>query len=442
MSGFVQEYLNRVRDVVASVDLNLLVIVLAVGVVYYLSAKLKVAKSRAGSEVNALREEIEALSREIAELRARLSAVTASGVEVSPSVETKAPVPAAAPRVIPAAQPRAVSEPEPRVELSPMARGMAKSRGSFLAKLKTLFTGGRSINLQSLDDLEELLISSDVGARVSGSLVEAVREHVGKRDGVTELELRELLKEGIRRELIVVPNSHRLYQPTGSPLVVLVVGVNGVGKTTTVAKLATRYRAQGKRVLCIAADTFRAAAVQQLKEWGARGEFEVFSGPENAKPAAVVFDGIVAAKEKEFDVVLIDTAGRLHTKSNLMQELEGVKNSIRRHIPEAPHETLLVVDGVSGQNALSQAREFNASTPLTGLVVTKLDGTPKGGIIVAISQELKVPVLYVGVGEKAQDLIEFSVPDFIEELLPNTTDDGRAGAGGCDNAAASNASMA
>jgi fused signal recognition particle receptor len=210
--------------------------------------------------------------------------------------------------------------------------------------------------------------------------------------------------------------------------VILVVGVNGVGKTTTVAKLATRYEAQGKKVLAVAADTFRAAAVQQLKEWGSRKGFEVYAGAENAKPAAVVFDGMVAAKEKGADVVLIDTAGRLHTKSNLMQELEGVRNSIRRHIPDAPHETILVVDGVSGQNALMQARDFNASTPLTGLVVTKLDGTPKGGIIVAISQELKIPVVYVGVGEKAEDLLPFSPDEFVDGLFSGDSEGGSASA--------------
>jgi fused signal recognition particle receptor len=302
---------------------------------------------------------------------------------------------------------------------------MAKSRTSLLGKLKGLFTGKKSVDISSLDDLEEMLITSDVGARVADSLVTCVRERASGDREISESELKELLKEGIRKELIALPDEHRLYHPVGSPLVILVVGVNGVGKTTTVAKLATRYKDQGKKVIAIAADTFRAAAVQQLNEWGNRSGFTVFSGAENAKPAAVVFDGMVAAKEQGADVVLIDTAGRLHTKSNLMQELEGVRNSIRRHVPDAPHETILVVDGISGQNALSQAREFNASTPLTGLVVTKLDGTPKGGIIVAISQELKIPVFYVGVGEKAKDLIQFSVEEFVAGLL---CEDGEAGA--------------
>jgi fused signal recognition particle receptor len=214
-----------------------------------------------------------------------------------------------------------------------------------------------------------------------------------------------------------------MYTPSGSPQVILVVGVNGVGKTTTVAKLAARYSKQGKRVMVIAADTFRAAAVQQLEEWSKRVGFTLVKGAENAKPGAVVFDGMAAAKDGSVDVVLIDTAGRLHTKSNLMQELEGVRNSIRKHVPDAPHETILVLDGVSGQNALAQAREFNGAVQLTGIVVTKLDGTPKGGILIAISQELKIPVLYVGVGEKAEDLIPFDADQFVDALLSDGNGD-------------------
>lgn len=310
----------------------------------------------------------------------------------------------------------------PAIERPSIGRGLAKSRSSFLGKIKNLFTGRASIDLSMLDDLEEVLISSDVGVKVTESLIARVKERASESRDLSEGALKALLKDGIRQELLPVSADHRMYQPVGAPMVVLVVGVNGVGKTTTVAKLATKYKGQGKKVLAIAADTFRAAAVQQLNEWGTRSGFEVYSGPENSKPAAVVFDGMVAALERGVDVVLIDTAGRLHTKSNLMQELEGVRNSIKRHVPGAPHETVLVVDGVSGQNALSQAREFNSSTPLTGLVVTKLDGTPKGGIIVAISQELKIPVIYVGVGEKAADLLEFSADDFVSGLVADEGD--------------------
>ena len=441
----IQDLYSLVYAVVAAVDAEISLLVLGLGLLYCIvgivSLKAKAAQQDSLKEVEVLKGDLEALTRRVDELQRQLSAkVVVPALEIAPvpevaplpSIPEVVTIPPAAPSVepiVPAVPPPAlpvveVSAP-PVPEVSPMSRGMAKSRTSLLGKLKGLFTGKKSVDISSLDDLEEMLITSDVGARVADSLVTCVRERASGDREISESELKELLKEGIRKELIALPDEHRLYHPVGSPLVILVVGVNGVGKTTTVAKLATRYKDQGKKVIAIAADTFRAAAVQQLNEWGNRSGFTVFSGAENAKPAAVVFDGMVAAKEQGADVVLIDTAGRLHTKSNLMQELEGVRNSIRRHVPDAPHETILVVDGISGQNALSQAREFNASTPLTGLVVTKLDGTPKGGIIVAISQELKIPVFYVGVGEKAKDLIQFSVEEFVAGLL---SEDGEAGA--------------
>ncbi len=318
----------------------------------------------------------------------------------------------------PVAEPQKAQPPiEVQVDASPIVRGLAKSRTSFLGRLKGFFAGRKAVDQESLDELEELLILSDVGAKVAANLVEKVRAGAQGSSEVGEEKLRELLKAGIREELTEVPESHRMYNPTGSPQVVLVVGVNGVGKTTTVAKLAARYMKAGKRVMVIAADTFRAAAVAQLEEWAGRVGFTLIKGAENAKPGAVVFDGMAAAKDGSVDVVLVDTAGRLHTKSSLMQELEGVRNSIRRHVPDAPHETIIVLDGVSGQNALQQAREFNAAVPLTGVIVTKLDGTPKGGILVAISQELRVPVLFVGVGEKAEDLVAFDSSQFIDGLL-------------------------
>lgn len=297
-------------------------------------------------------------------------------------------------------------------------RGLNKSRTGFLARLAGFFSGRTAVDTSTLEELEELLILSDVGARCASDLVAEVRRVAEESpQGLAQRELTELLKSGIRKRLIVTPERHEIYHPVRTPLIVLVVGVNGVGKTTTVAKLATKYMSQGKKVLAIAADTFRAAAVEQLAEWSTRVGFTLVSGSEGAKPSAVVFDGMKAAKEGSFDVVLIDTAGRLHTKSNLMQELEGVRNSIRKHVSDGPHETVLVLDGVSGQNALSQAREFNQAVALTGIVVTKLDGTPKGGIIVAISQELELPVFYIGVGERVDDLLPFSPTGFVDALF-------------------------
>ncbi len=308
------------------------------------------------------------------------------------------------------------------VKVEPIVRGMERSRRSFLGRLKSLFAGRAALDSSNLEDLEELLIMSDVGARCADLLVASVRRSSEQSTGMSESELREILKAGVRAELIPVADDHPMYAPVISPQIVLVVGVNGVGKTTTVAKLAARYQKQGKRVMVIAADTFRAAAVQQLAEWSNRIGFQLVSGAENAKPGAVVFDGMALAKEGAVDVVLIDTAGRLHTKANLMQELEGVRNSIRKHIPDAPHQTILVLDGVSGQNALAQAREFNSAVALTGIVITKLDGTPKGGIVIAISQELKIPVLFVGVGERAEDLIRFRSEQFVEALFDDSLD--------------------
>lgn len=431
----IQELYALLDAVVLAVDAEISLLVLAVGLLYCVvgvfSLKAKGAVRDSREEIEQLRKEVSRLSREIKDLQdqIQLRGETRGEEKVSaPEVAASAPFREVAPEPVKetVAAPAPIVEVEkvtpPTEERASIARGMAKSRLSFLGKLKSLFSGGQKLGVSSLDDLEEMLITSDVGVRVSEALISSVRQSVSDSKEVSEDDLKRLLKDGIRKELIPVAPDHRLYQPVGTPLVVLVVGVNGVGKTTTVAKLATRYMEQGKKVLAIAADTFRAAAVQQLNEWGSRSGFTVYSGVENAKPAAVVFDGMVAALQQGVDVVLIDTAGRLHTKSNLMQELEGVRNSIRRHVPDAPHETVLVVDGVSGQNALSQAREFNASTPLTGIVVTKLDGTPKGGIIVAISQELKIPVFYVGVGEKAKDLLPFSVDEFADGLLSDEGD--------------------
>jgi fused signal recognition particle receptor len=311
-------------------------------------------------------------------------------------------------------------EAPPRPRGSRVRRGLEKTRLGFLSRLGLLFEGKSVIDSSMLDDLEEALILSDVGHRCASDLVEEVSEGFVNGEPIDRSALEDKLEGCISNRLLAPAPDSSLYEPQGACKVFLVVGVNGVGKTTTVAKLAAKYVAQGKRVMAVAADTFRAAAVQQLEEWSNRVGFEVVKGAEGAKPGAVVFDGMKRAKDEGFEVVLIDTAGRLHTKSNLMQELQGIRNSITRHIPEAPHETLLVVDGVSGQNALSQAREFNSATELTGLVVTKLDGTPRGGIIVAISDEVSIPVYYIGVGEAAEDLVQFNPAEFSRSLFGAT----------------------
>lgn len=296
-------------------------------------------------------------------------------------------------------------------------RGLKKTRNGFLARLSGIFGAKATVDETMLDDLEEALILSDVGPRCAADLVEKVSAEASKGPSVNRAGLESMLAELIEGRLTSPSADASIYHPKGQTKIFLVVGVNGVGKTTTVAKLASRYVAEGLRVMVIAADTFRAAAVQQLEEWSNRIGFDLVKGADEAKPGAVVFDGMVRAKEEEYDVVLIDTAGRLHTKSNLMQELQGIRNSVTRHFPDAPDETILVVDGVSGQNALAQAREFNSATELTGIIVTKLDGTPKGGIIVAISDEVGVPVYYIGVGEKAADLVPFKAQEFTNSLF-------------------------
>lgn len=373
--------------------------------------------------------EVEKLQSELEEIKTLLGKMSLSAEEakreesrpVTPEIEPSKPV------VAPI-----------EVEETAISKGLKKSRAGLLGRLAGLFSTKNVIDTKTLDDLEEVLILSDVGARCAGDLVEQVKITAeASPAGVSAAELKALLMAGIRSRLVNVDCHHEMYEPKKSPLIVLVVGVNGVGKTTTVAKLATKYMAQGKKVLAVAADTFRAAAVEQLAEWSSRVGFTLVKGAENAKPSAVVFDGMVAAKDGNFDVVLIDTAGRLHTKSNLMQELEGVRNSIRKHFPDGPHETILVLDGVSGQNALVQAREFNEAVALTGIVVTKLDGTPKGGIIVAISQELKIPVFFVGVGEKTEDLLVFEPDAFVNALFEEGTSS--AGSAPGDVVRASNA---
>lgn len=292
---------------------------------------------------------------------------------------------------------------------SDLKSGLKKTRLGIFEKIKSVFAGRANIDQGLLDELEALLVSSDLGIKMVGSLISSLREELSQGKPVDEKEVREKLKDKIYAILSAgeasAPINPSIFKESGrqDPFVILVVGINGVGKTTSVAKLANLLKASGVKVMLAAADTFRAAAVEQLKEWASRIEVPVVAGAQDAKPSTVVFDAMVRAKSEKADVLIVDTAGRLHTKSNLMQELEGVRNAIKRHQPNAPDETLLVVDGTTGQNALSQAREFNSAVPLTGIIVTKLDGTPKGGIVVAIKDELGVPIRYIGVGEGKGD---------------------------------------
>ncbi|MEC8802394.1 MAG: signal recognition particle-docking protein FtsY [Bacteroidota bacterium] len=307
-------------------------------------------------------------------------------------------------------------------------QGLAKSKQSVMERISKVFTGRRRIDEDLMDDLEEALILSDVGVDTTEAVLDRLRKRATWEAYVDQQELMTMLREEVlglitRDEGSSADASSAYEVPTGNgPHVILIVGVNGVGKTTSIAKLANRYKSQGLKVMLGAADTFRAAAVDQLKVWGERVGVEVVAQGMGADPAAVAFDTLQAAEGRGADLVIIDTAGRLHNKVNLMNELGKIKRVMSKVVPEAPHEVWLVLDGSTGQNALEQAKRFTEVTDVTGLVLTKLDGTAKGGVVLAISDQLKVPVRFVGVGEKMEDLQEFHPMEFVDSLLPESLD--------------------
>jgi fused signal recognition particle receptor len=291
--------------------------------------------------------------------------------------------------------------------------GLAKTREGWAQKLENLFQE-RAWDEQSLADLEEILLSSDVGVKATQRLADSANLYVRGR---TVPELFSFLQKEIVHILKEVRRNDTAPRLSQRPWIVLFLGVNGVGKTTTIGKMAAQYQQQGKKVLLVAADTFRAAAVEQLEIWGRRAGAEVVKHQAGADPSAVVFDGLHAAKNRNADVVLIDTAGRLHTKVHLVEELKKIRRVIAREQPGAPHEALLVLDAITGQNGLQQARVFKEAMDLTGIVLTKLDGTAKGGVVVAIQEELRIPVQYVGVGEQVEDLQRFDPETFVQALF-------------------------
>ncbi|UNP86516.1 signal recognition particle-docking protein FtsY [Staphylococcus equorum] len=296
--------------------------------------------------------------------------------------------------------------------------GLEKSRENFQAQLNNLLARYRKVDEEFFEALEEMLITADVGFNTVMQLVEELREEAQRRN-ITETEdLREVIVEKIVEIYHQDDDNSEVMNIENEGLnVILMVGVNGVGKTTTIGKLAHRYQAEGKKVMLAAGDTFRAGAIEQLKVWGERVGVEVLSQREGSDPAAVMYDAINAAKSKDVDILICDTAGRLQNKSNLMNELEKVKRVIGRAVPEAPHEVLLCLDATTGQNALSQAKSFKEVTNVTGIVLTKLDGTAKGGIVLAIRNELHIPVKYVGLGEKLDDLQPFNPESYVYGLF-------------------------
>ena len=323
-----------------------------------------------------------------------------------PRVEKPAPAPAAPREKAPAR----------RRDVEGLRKGLAKVREKegFFGRLKALFGGKKELDPQIVEQIEEVLLTSDVGVKTTAVLLDAIKSKLDKNELTDTDKVWEALRQHATSILSIGGGGIAL---SAKPTVVMVVGVNGVGKTTTIGKLATKLKADGKTVVLAAGDTFRAAAVQQLKVWGKRVDVEVVAGKDGADPGAVIFDAIRRAQEIGADVVLADTAGRLHTKTNLMDELTKVARTMTKVMEGAPHETLLVLDATNGQNAMQQAALFKESLPLSGIVLTKLDGTAKGGVILGICSEHQLPVRYIGIGERAEDLRDFAPEEFVEAML-------------------------
>jgi fused signal recognition particle receptor len=297
-----------------------------------------------------------------------------------------------------------------------MKEAVARTRENLSERIDQVVAFNKEIDRNTLDELEATLIGADLGAPTTHEVLEKLREGADRKQIKNGDELKRLLNQELL-EILNRANTPPVERPEGVPEVVLVVGVNGTGKTTTIGKLAETLRSQGKTVLLCAADTFRAAAIEQLEIWGQRTGTEVIRTRAGGDPAAVLFDALEAANARHIDCVIVDTAGRLHTKANLMAELEKMRRTAQRLVPGAPHEVLLVIDATTGQNGLQQARQFTDAAAVTGVVLTKLDGTAKGGVVVAIARELGLPVRYVGVGEKSGDLLPFAPKEFVDSLF-------------------------
>jgi fused signal recognition particle receptor len=305
-------------------------------------------------------------------------------------------------------------EQEPTL-LERLKSGVQKTRAGLVERLEDMLQGAKQIDADLLDQLESTLIGADIGVRTTEEILDRIRERVDRKMVGDAAELEGLIREHL---LEILQSSERpMPRVAEPPAVILVVGVNGSGKTTTIGKLAQRFRGEQRSVLLCAADTFRAAAIEQLEVWGQRTNTDVIRQQQGADPSAVLFDALQAARARKTDYVIVDTAGRLQTKTNLMAELEKMRRTAGRVIPDAPHEVLLVLDATTGQNGLEQARKFTETSGVTGIVLTKLDGTAKGGIVIAIARELNIPIRYVGIGEKVDDLLPFDAEKFIASLF-------------------------
>ncbi len=297
--------------------------------------------------------------------------------------------------------------------------GLTKTRDNFISGIDSIFSGFSEIDEDFYEELEEVLIMADIGVNTTEKIIDNLREKV-KEQKIKEIEVcRQLLVDSIKEQMRVDEHAYDFENETS---VVMLIGVNGVGKTTSVGKLAGQMKNEGKKVVLAAADTFRAAAIEQLTEWANRAGVELISGQEGGDPAAVVFDAVNAAKARNADVLICDTAGRLHNKKNLMEELRKINKIIDREYPNAKRETLVVLDGTTGQNALAQAKQFNEVADITGIILTKLDGTAKGGIAIAIQSEMNIPVKYIGIGEHIDDLQKFDADSFVDALFQKQED--------------------
>ena len=297
---------------------------------------------------------------------------------------------------------------------SRLVSGLSKTRDNIVSGIDAVFNGFSNIDDDFYEEIEEILIMGDIGVNATESIIESLKEKVKENHIKDPAECKELLINSIKEQMDVGETAYRFENEKS---VVLVIGVNGVGKTTSVGKLAGKLKDQGKKVVLAAADTFRAAAGTQLQEWANRAGVDMIGGQEGADPAAIVYDAVAAAKARNADVLLCDTAGRLHNKKNLMEELKKINRILEKEYPDAYRETLVVLDATTGQNALNQAREFSECADITGIILTKMDGTAKGGVVIAVAQALHIPVKFIGVGEQIDDLLEFKPAEFVEALL-------------------------
>ncbi len=345
----------------------------------------------------------------VAEPDEQAEEVEAVEVAAAAMVSTSEPVPASVKPEAPATAKKSL--------LARLAEKLARTRESFTYQIDSLFLGKKVIDAQLLDDLEEILIGADLGVNITQEILDRARRKVSRKELANPAALKDALKEEIRACLTDYQTDAALVLPEKGPFVIMVIGVNGVGKTTTIGKIAHKFKSSGQSVMLVAGDTFRAAAVAQLKIWGERNKIHVVAQKDGADPSSVVFDALAHAQAKNYDVVLVDTAGRLHTQANLMEELKKIKRVMAKKMPGAPHETMLVLDATTGQNGISQAKMFNEAVEVTGITLTKLDGTAKGGIVAHICRELKTPIRFIGVGEQIEDLRDFDPEEFVEALF-------------------------